>query len=154
MKKMSSKLDKSRMKTQLMPEFVFLKEVEDSQVEDIVNLYLAEEWWHPGKDAPELVRRIVQGSHCFLAVIEAGKVIGMGRAISDGYSDAYIQDVTVAEEYRGRKIGSEIINAIYKRLHGDDIRWVGLIAEKNSSSFYEKLGFAKLENDVPMLRLG
>ncbi len=151
---MSSKLDKPRMKSQFMPEFVFLKEVADSQVEDIVNLYIAEGWWYPGKDAPELVRRIVQGSHCFLAVIESGRIIGMGRSISDGYSDAYIQDITVAAGYRGRKIGSEIINALYERLHGDGIRWVGLIAEKNSSKFYEKLGFAKLENDVPMLRLG
>lgn len=135
-----------------MPEFKFLKDVEDSQVEDIVNLYIEEGWWQPGKDVPGLVRGIIKGSYCFLAVIEKGRVIGMGRAISDGCSDAYIQDVTVVKEYRGLKIGSEIINVIYRRLYEDGISWVGLIAEKNSRQFYEKLGFEPLKDDVPMLK--
>lgn len=147
-------LDKARMKTQFMPDFLFIKDVDASHIEDIMNLYISEGWWQPGKDAPELVRGIVCGSHCFLAVIEAGHVIGMGRAISDGCSDAYIQDVTVAEKHRGLGIGSGIIKALHDRLYDDGIRWIGLIAEKNSRQFYEKQGFVPLKDDVPMLKTG
>lgn len=136
-----------------MPEFLFIEEPSASQIDEIVSLYLSEGWWQPGKDVPDLVRRIVAGSHCFLIAVESGRVIGMGRAISDGYSDAYIQDVTVSDRYRGQGIGSSIVKILQERLHKDGVRWVGLIAEKNSHAFYERLGFGIMNNSVPMVKI-
>jgi aralkylamine N-acetyltransferase len=36
------------------------------------------------------------------------KMIGMGRALSDLTSDAYIQDVTVLKAFRGKGIGKKL----------------------------------------------
>jgi len=77
----------------------------------------------------------------------------MGRAISDEVSDAYIQDVTVDSVYQGRNIGSNIIQKLIERLEEDGLKWIGLIAENGSQNFYEKLGFKKMPNSVPMLNL-
>jgi spermidine synthase len=100
------------------------------------------------------VGKIIKGSHCFVAALEDRRIIGMGRAISDRASDAYIQDVTVADAFRGRGIGSQIIHQLISRLQADGLGWIGLIAEKNSHPFYQRLGFVTMPDAAPMLRKG
>ena len=115
-------------------------------------MYLAEKWWEGGTDNTDTVKKIVAGSHCFAVAIMDGRIIGMGRAISDRISDAYIQDVTVSQPHRGNGIGSRLVSMIILRLNQDNIYWIGLIAEKNANPFYEKLGFSVMANAAPMLR--
>lgn len=111
-----------------------------------------EGWWTNTPDDPDLVARIIAGSHCFMIVTSGSEIIGMGRAMSDGASDAYIQDVTVKKTCRGQGTGTRIIEKLVERLHQDGLDWIGLIAEKNSYQFYERLGFKKMPNSVPMLK--
>lgn len=75
----------------------------------------------------------------------------MGRAISDRASDAYIQDVTVVPGFQRRGIGSAIIRKLIERLHRDGLFWIGLIAERNSHGFYERLGFKRMADAAAML---
>lgn len=136
----------------MMMTFTFLAAPAPEQLQQIIALYRMEEWWTEGPDDPDLVARIIAGSHCFMIATSLGEIVGMGRAISDGASDAYIQDVTVKKNYRRRGIGSRIIAQLIERLHRDGLYWIGLIAEKNSYRFYEPLGFKIMPNAVPMLR--
>jgi spermidine synthase len=133
--------------------FSFLTHPTPDQITRVIELYRQAGWWAEKSDNPELVRRIITGSHCFLAVSDKEGIVGMGRAISDRVSDAYIQDVTVDKVYQGRNIGSNIIQKLIERLEEDGLKWIGLIAENGSQSFYEKLGFKKMPNSVPMLDL-
>ena len=123
------------------------------QIRQITSLYRHEGWWSKDKDTddPDHVSGIIAGSHLFIIAVKADEIAGMGRAISDRVSDAYIQDVTVKEEYRGKGIGTIIINELIKRLRADGIDWIGLIAEKDSHGFYTRLGFHKMQNSVPLL---
>ena len=76
----------------------------------MVQLYKEAGWWKPENDRqPEFVDKIAEKSYCFVGAFCGQRMIGMGRALSDGVSDAYIQDVTVLREYRGRGIGGKII---------------------------------------------
>jgi ribosomal protein S18 acetylase RimI-like enzyme len=144
-----------------MPTFLFLTEPTDIYIDDIIALYCLPGWWGAsGNVAPDrsLVRGIVGGSHCFMiatAVSNApsgrASVIGMGRSISDGASDAYIQDVVVAPDWRGRGVASEIVARIVRRLQGDGIEWIGLVAEQNTQKLYQPLGFEPMADAVPML---
>jgi aralkylamine N-acetyltransferase len=77
--------------------------------------------------------------------------VGMGRAISDGVSDAYIQDMTVGSAYRNRGIGRKILQTILEKLYSDGIRWIGLIAEPGSCSLYSHAGFRQMPDWIPML---
>ncbi|MBN1830343.1 MAG: GNAT family N-acetyltransferase, partial [Deltaproteobacteria bacterium] len=89
---------------------------------------------------------------CFLIALSGGRIIGMARAVSDRTSDAYLQDVTVAAGRRGKGLGSEIVQRIVARLHEDGLQWIGLIAERGSHPFYERLGFQVMPASLPMLR--
>lgn len=135
-----------------MVSFNFISHPTKNQIREIIRLYETENWWEGGSDNPETVRKIIEGSHCFLIATENDTVIGMGRAISDRASDAYVQDVTVLPEFRGKGIGTRIIRMIMERLTADGIGWIGLIAEKNARAFYEPLGFSVMPNAAPMLR--
>ena len=136
-----------------MSALIFVEDPTDSQIQQITQIYRQEGWWHLNTDDPGLVRGIVAGSHCFLLSVRADLVVGMGRAISDGVSDAYIQDVAVLETYKGRGIGSQIVAHLTERLLADGLNWIGLIAERGGHGFYKRLGFATMPNATPMLKL-
>ncbi len=127
------------------------------QAVQIVALYRDQGWWYDHTDAAEdlrLLERILAGSHCFLvAVEEGGSIAGMGRAISDGASDAYIQDVAVGGRWQHQGLGGRIVDAIVSRLVDDGIGWIGLIADNHTQHFYERLGFSPMRGAAPMLKL-
>ena len=132
--------------------YTFIRQPNDSQVEEIILLYRTAGWWTAqDHEHPELIRRIVTGSHCFVLAREGNAIIGMGRAISDGISDAYIQDVTVLPAFRGQGIGTGIVQEIVKQLRADGLQWIGLIAGSNSHPFYRKLGFEEMPAATAML---
>lgn len=100
-----------------------------------------------------MIRRIVSGSHRFLAALNKGRLIGMARALSDGVSDAYIQDVIVDPDFRGKGIGAGLVETLARRLKDDGVNWIGLVAENGSEAFYGRIGFSKMNNSVPMLKV-
>ncbi len=135
-------------------QYSFLDSPTVEHIQQILSLYQFEGWWVESRDDVDLVKRIVAGSHCFLIVEDGERVTGMGRAISDGVSDAYIQDVAVDAAFRGRGIGREIIQRLLDRLNHDEVNWVGLIAERGSHPFYERLGFNVMPDATPMVKIG
>ena len=80
-----------------------------------------------------------------------GRIVGMARVISDGYSDAYIQDVTVLNSYRGQGIGRELVYRLAQFCVNRKIGWIGLVAEPGTQGLYEDLGFRPLAGYQPML---
>lgn len=139
-----------------MPVFSFLTRPSNSQLDDILALYRLAGWWRAcGNDDRDQARRIIEGSHCFLTATETTdqgtRIVAMGRGISDGASDAYVQDVAVSPAYRGRGIATEIIKRIVTRLQNDGIDWIGLVAERNTQNLYEPLGFSPMTDSLPML---
>ena len=137
-----------------MHHYSFLTSPTPAQVQRIISLYCEQDWWDsPETDNQYMIERIVAGSHAFLIACEQEDIIGMGRAISDRVSDAYIQDVVVKTTCRGKGVGSEIITRLVARLHADGLHWIGLIAEQNSHPFYKQLGFDTMPNAQPMINL-
>jgi spermidine synthase len=117
----------------------------------LFSLYLSAGWVTPDDDSDLFwIDRVVAGSLLFAVVIHNDRVIAMGRAISDGASDAYIQDVAVLPEHRGRGIGATIVKMISEKLISQGIEWIGLVAAPGAELFYSKLGFRLLEGHVPM----
>lgn len=129
----------------------FVEDAQPDLLEQIISLYRTAGWWPEEKEDPVLVARIIKGSHCFLTALDGQRLAGMGRAISDRASDAYIQDLTVHPDYRHQGIGTTLLTALLRRLETDGLAWIGLIAERNSFPFYLPFGFEKMPDSTPML---
>jgi aralkylamine N-acetyltransferase len=131
---------------------VIIQTPTENQVWQIEGLYRAQGWWEGNDDEnPQLVSRLIAGSHCFVAALEEDDIVGMGRAISDGVSDAYIQDLTVRSDHRHQGIGRRILQTLLEHLHADGLRWIGLIAEPGSCNLYRQAGFREMSTWIPML---
>ena len=120
--------------------------------DDFIALYKDAGWWcsEYEKDL-SFIDNIISGSFLFVAVFDdTGKAIAMGRVLSDGCSDAYIQDVVVLCEYRKQGIGGEIISFLIKQLQKQGIDWIGLIGEPGTEAFYSHLGFKTMNDYIPM----
>lgn len=130
----------------------FISNPTPEQLREIVVLYRQAGWW-PDEEAVDYAKlaRLVTQSHCFAAAMAGEQLIGMGRAISDGVSDAYVQDVVVHPAWQGAGVGSRIVRRILDRLRAEGINWVGLIAERGSAPFYSRFGFNEMANAQPML---
>jgi spermidine synthase len=133
--------------------YAFLRRADRALALRLSEMYRAAGWWRRG-DTPLLAGRIVRGSRRFLVVRDGRRIVGMGRALSDGASDAYIQDVFVEKTHRGRGIGAEIVRRLVLRLKADRLGWIGLIAAEGTYPFYEGLGFRRMKGCDPMLLKG
>jgi GNAT superfamily N-acetyltransferase len=126
--------------------------VKAAPVDAIVELYSAGEWWQESREARDIIPGMIKGSFCFMVARSLdGQIVGMARAISDGCSDAYIQDVVVLKSYRGQGIGRELIRRLTQYCVDRKIAWIGLIAEPGTQAFYEELGYGPLVGYQPML---
>jgi GNAT superfamily N-acetyltransferase len=134
-----------------MPEITY-EVVDSAPTEAIVELYKAGGWWREEPSWRAAIPEMIRGSFCFLLAREpGGGIVGMGRVLSDGVSDAYVQDVVVLEAHRRRGIGREIVRRLTERCLEAGIGWIGLVAEPGTPAFYEALGFRPLAGYVPML---
>ncbi len=133
---------------------VEVRVVRDYPAASIVRLYEAGGWWCEHYD-PSHIPRMLAGSYAVAIAIDSatGDTVGMGRVISDGASDAYVQDVIVEPAYRGQGIGRRIVATLLERCRADGILWVGVVAEPGSVAFWERAGFAALAGHTAM-RLG
>lgn len=126
--------------------------VTSAPAEEIVDLYKAGEWWQESPEARAIIPGMIKGSLCFIVARALdGRIVGMGRVISDGFSDAYIQDVVVLKTHRGLGIGRELIKRLTQFCVARKIPWIGLIAEPGTQDFYEDLEYGPLVGYQPML---
>ncbi|WAC05510.1 MAG: GNAT family N-acetyltransferase [Methanoregula sp.] len=118
----------------------------------IVELYRAGGWWKEGYD-PNGIPTLISGSFLFaVAVVPAtGSAVGMGRVLSDGVSDGYIQDVIVLPAYRRLGIGKRIVSLLLRECRVRGLGWIGLVAEPGSEQFYLPLGFRQMKGYIPLL---
>ena len=130
---------------------VIVRPIKSALTEELKDLYKDAGWWGPSYDLnPGFLNYIVKDSAVFAGAFYKKKLIGMGRALSDLVSDAYIQDVTVLKEYRGKGIGKIIIQTLVEELKKKGVDWIGLVAEPGTSSFYKELGFDELKDHIPL----
>ncbi|WP_291651863.1 GNAT family N-acetyltransferase [Clostridium sp.] len=86
-----------------------------------------------------------ENSHTVIFVFDDDKLVGFGRAISDGIRQAAIYDVAINPEYQGKGLGRLILNSIKEKL--PECNFI-LYAAPGKEPFYEKVGFGKLKTGM------
>ncbi|SFD01885.1 GNAT family N-acetyltransferase [Clostridium uliginosum] len=93
----------------------------------------------------EVHKKAFENSHTVVFVFDDDKLIGFGRAISDGAYQAAIYDIAVLPEYQGKKVGAIIVNSILKYIPQCNVI---LYAAPGKEIFYEKLNFKKMKTGM------
>jgi len=125
--------------------------VDTWDLDAIADLYRAGGWWKEEWN-PTGLPSLIRGSFAFAVAVESstGRTVGMGRVISDGVSDGYVQDLVVHPNYRDRDIGTMILSALLKECTSAGVTWIALIAEPETEAFYAMSGFQRMEGHTPM----
>ena len=105
---------------------------------ELVRRFLVENGWEKRVADKERFQTMMENADRTIVAFDGERVVGFARALCDGVSNGYIGTVAVAEDFRGRGIGRELV----ERLIGDNtnITWV-LRAGRGSREFWEKMGF-------------
>lgn len=109
-------------------------------------LYRGAGWLGAAEDDAFLVPMVAGSFLAIGAYTAEGRLVGFGRALSDGCSDAYLQDVVVAEAFRRRGIGAEIVGRLTAELRRRGIDWIGLVGEPGTELFYRRLNWQKQDD--------
>ena len=80
-------------------------------------------------------------SYYHIAAYDEDKLIGYIDCVSNGVTDAYIQDLMVDPLYQGKGIGSELMNKMIDFLKEQHIYIISVIFDESLKSFYERFRF-------------
>jgi GNAT superfamily N-acetyltransferase len=110
---------------------------------DLIHSFLSNEsYWAKGRSI-EVTKKAIENSICFAAMDE-NKTIGFGRVVTDRATFAYIGDVFVKSEYRGRGIGKLLMQAMIDHPELQNLRrWI--LATRDAHGLYSKYGFTGLK---------
>ena len=132
---------------------VIFQNVIEWDIQEIVDLYRAAGWWEEHYD-PDGIQPLIRGSFIFVVGIceKTGRAVAMGRIISDRVNTGYIQDLCVLEEFRGKQIGSHLLDFLIQVGRNAGLIHLTLIAEPDTLYFYEKSGFIYEEGLIFLLQ--
>jgi GNAT superfamily N-acetyltransferase len=96
-------------------------------------------FWARGRSIAEL-QRLLAGSEAVVSLWRGKRLVGFGRATSDGFCRAVLWDVVVAGDLQGCGLGRQVVEAL---LDAEALRGVERVylMTTNSAGFYRQLGF-------------
>lgn len=120
-------------------EFIISTDKEKLQI-NVIHKFLSTSYW--AKNIPfEIVKQSINNSLCF-GIYKEGTQIGFSRLITDYTTFAYLADVFVIEQYRGKGLSKWMMQQIidYPELQG--LRtW--MLKTADAHGLYQQYGFDK-----------
>jgi predicted N-acetyltransferase YhbS len=80
-------------------------------------------------------------SYFHISVYDGECLIGYIDSVSNGVTDAYIQDLMVHPNYQGKGIETELMNRMISKLKERHIYMISVVFEEKLKSFYSRFGF-------------
>ena len=109
-------------------------------VDAVFGFLSTEAYWAKGRPR-ETVERLIREAARVVGLYDGRRLIGFARTVSDDASFAYLADVYVLAEYRGRGLGVELVQEAVENGPYAKRRW--LLHTQDAHSLYEKFGFAR-----------
>lgn len=101
-----------------------------------------------GAGAEELERALAASWH--VAVARAGgRLVGVGRVVSDGVLYGMIYDMIVHPEHQRRGIGSSLLQRLVDRCLAGGLRDIQLFSARGKAPFYRRRGFVDRPDEGP-----
>lgn len=120
-----------------------IKEYNAYNEEEILSLYKSV-GWTAYTEQPDVLRQGFENSMLILAAYDAEKLLGIIRAVGDGATIVFVQDILVFPEYQRRGVGTALLQAVLNRY--DNVRQIELATDNTEKTvaFYKSMGFTEM----------
>jgi GNAT superfamily N-acetyltransferase len=108
----------------------------------LIHSFLKNTYWSPGIPR-EVVERAIAGSICF-GMYKEGAQVGFARLITDEATFAYLADVFVLENERGKGYGKALVAHVTEVAKNYNLRRI-LLATADAHGLYRTSGFTELK---------
>ena len=108
-------------------------------------------FWAKGRTLMEL-RRMLAGSTAVVSLWRGKRLVGFGRASSDGIHRAVLWDIVVAGDLQGRGLGKQVVEALLEMPTLQRVERSYLMTT-NSGGFYRQLSFGSAEPQQLLVKL-
>lgn len=112
---------------------------------DLIHQYLSEDSYWAQNISREIVQRSVEHSFCF-AVLLSNNQVGFARLITDYATFAYLADVFVLPEHRGKGLAKKLLQFIHTNPEVQGLRrW--LLGTKDAHKLYAQFGWSPITEE-------
>lgn len=128
---------------------------EGAQIVDLVqlnNLFDREAFWAKGRSLAEIAIAL-DNSEPVITIWQEKRLIGHGRATSDGIYRAMIWDVVIDQEFRGTGLGKKLVHQILIHPKVCNVERIYLTTTHHQE-FYSRIGFKKNDTTTMVLCKG
>jgi GNAT superfamily N-acetyltransferase len=110
---------------------------------DVIHRFLSEESYWAQTRTLEQTKTAIENSLCF-GVYHGGRQIGFARVVSDFATFAYVGDVFILSEFRGRGLSKRLMETIVAHPNLQGLRrW--LLATRDAHGLYEQFELSSLK---------
>ncbi|MDX6588544.1 MAG: hypothetical protein QOI31_3017 [Solirubrobacterales bacterium] len=117
---------------------------------DVIWGFLRTAYWSPGVER-DVVERSIQGSTVFGLYAPDGAQAGFARLVTDGATFAWLADLFVLEEHRGKGLGKRLAEAARAEAERLGLRQM-MLATQDAHALYERFGFIPIPPGRYMVR--
>jgi GNAT superfamily N-acetyltransferase len=134
-----------------LPGGIELDDAKDRIDREEVHRFISEvSYWGVGR-LRETQDRLIDEASRVVGLYDGERQIGFCRAFTDGLAAAYLADVYVLDEYRGRGLGQELMREMIENGPYANVKW--LLHTTDMHSLYRKFGFEEPNYKVMERRL-
>ena len=116
-----------------------ISEYKNYNPEEILNLY-NNVGWCSYTNRPEMIEHAFEHSLKILGAHDEEKLVGIIRAVGDGYSILFIQDILILPEYQHKGIGTKLLKSMLNLY--PNVYQTQLVTDKTEKTiaFYKSCG--------------
>ena len=117
----------------------------------VIHGYISRSYWAKNIPLPTM-KKAIDNSLCFGVFTDSGEQVAFARMVTDSATFAYLADVFVLEEHRGRGISKWIMKNIIEHPNLQGIRRMAL-ATSDAHGLYKEFGFKALNSPESFMEL-
>ncbi|RBW42746.1 GNAT family N-acetyltransferase [Psychromonas sp. B3M02] len=117
----------------------------------VIHGYLSGSYWAKGIPLSTM-QTAINNSFCFGVFTEAGQQVAFARMITDYATSAYLADVFVLPEHRGKGLSKWLVQTIIDHPQLQGLRRM-LLATSDAHNLYRKFGFSALASPELFMEL-
>lgn len=115
-----------------------------------IQVFLSSTYWSPGIPL-EVVKKAISGSLC-IAAFANGTQVAFARLVTDRATFAYLADVYVLPEHRGKGVSRSMLERLFAHADVQGLRRI-MLATRDAHGLYAKFGFTPLGSPARFMEL-